>query len=82
MTRFSRPVRISSTAANCPVRLIDCRTSSGFEVTSNPFYSGGSGVLFQQRGEDFNNRCLARAVGAKQGEYTALSTSKSTPFRT
>ena len=26
-TRFSRPVRISSTAANCPVRLIDSRTS-------------------------------------------------------
>ena len=24
--RFSRPLRISSTAANCPVRLMDCRT--------------------------------------------------------
>ena len=25
-TRFSRPLRISSTAANCPVRLMDSRT--------------------------------------------------------
>lgn len=35
--RFSRPVNISSTAANCPVRLIDCRTWSGFNATSKPF---------------------------------------------
>ena len=33
---------------------------------------GGSAVLFEQRGEDFDNRCLARAVGAEQGENTAL----------
>ncbi len=36
MIRFSRPVNISSTAANCPVRLIDCRTLYGFDATSNP----------------------------------------------
>ena len=35
-------------------------------------YSSGSAVLFEQRGEDFDNRCLARAVGAEQGENTAL----------
>lgn len=32
-TRFSRPVRISSTAANCPARLIDRRTSAACEAT-------------------------------------------------
>ena len=36
MTRFSAPVRISSTAANCPVRLIDSRTRAGSDRTSNP----------------------------------------------
>jgi hypothetical protein len=36
-TRFSRPVRISSTAANCPVRLKDSRTFPGFAATSKPF---------------------------------------------
>ena len=35
-TRFSRPVRISSTAANCPVRLIDSRTSAACVATSKP----------------------------------------------
>ncbi len=35
--RFSLPVNISSTAANCPVKLIDCLTFSGFDATSNPF---------------------------------------------
>ena len=41
-----------------------------------------STILFEQCGEDFDNRCLARTIGAKQGEDTALLTSKSTPFRT
>ena len=36
-TRFSLPVRISSTAANCPVRLIDFPDSgTGSVVTSDP----------------------------------------------
>ena len=32
---------------------------------------GRSAVLFEQRGEDFDNRCFARAVGAKQGKNAA-----------
>ena len=36
-TRFSRPVRTSSTAANCPVRLIDPRTSAAWLATSYPW---------------------------------------------
>ena len=35
-TRFSRPLRISSTAANCPVRLMDSRTSAACVATSKP----------------------------------------------
>jgi len=34
--RFSRPLRISSTAANCPVRLMDSRTLAARAVTSKP----------------------------------------------
>ena len=45
-------------------------------------YGGSSTVLFEQRGEDVDDRCLARAVGAEQGENLPFSTSKSTPFRT
>ncbi len=33
---------------------------------------GRSAVLFEQRGEDFDQRRLARAVGAKQGKNAAL----------
>ena len=36
-TRFSRPVRRWSTAANCPVKLMDSRTSASCVATSNPF---------------------------------------------
>ncbi|MNO67341.1 hypothetical protein D3C76_581460 [compost metagenome] len=31
-------------------------------------YGGSSAILIEQRGEDSDNRCLTRAVGAKQGE--------------
>jgi hypothetical protein len=35
-TRLPRPVRVSSTAANCPVRLMDSRTSAACVATSKP----------------------------------------------
>ena len=35
-TRFSRPLRISSTAANWPARLIDSRTCADCVATSKP----------------------------------------------
>ena len=31
-----------------------------------------SAIMVKQRGEDFDNRCLARTVGAEQGENSAL----------
>ena len=36
ISRFSRPVRISSTAANCPVRPSNSRTAAGSRATSSP----------------------------------------------
>jgi len=36
ISRFSRPVRISSTAANCPVRPSSSRTAEGSRTTSRP----------------------------------------------
>ncbi len=36
ISRFSRPVSFSSTAANCPVRLIDCLTPTGSARRSCP----------------------------------------------
>ncbi|MNV68904.1 hypothetical protein D3C71_1617800 [compost metagenome] len=45
----------------------------GFGRDVKSVYGSGASVLFEQRGEDSDNRRLARAVGAKQGEnLTAL----------
>ncbi|MNC39682.1 hypothetical protein D3C75_883520 [compost metagenome] len=35
-------------------------------------YADGSAVWFEQRREDFDNRCLTRPIGAEQGKNTAL----------
>ena len=70
-TRFSRPVRISSTAANCPVRLMDSRTFAGCVATSKPSTRGRPRVGLEQRGQDLHDRGLARAVGAEQREDAA-----------
>ena len=70
-TRFSRPVRISSTAANCPVRLMDSRTLRRLRGDVEAIHGGRPRVGLEQRGQDFHDRGLACAVGAEQGEDAA-----------
>ena len=70
-TRFSRPVRISSTAANWPVRLIDSRTSPGLAATSKPWTVAVPRIRLQQGREDAHEGGLAGAVGAEKGEDAA-----------
>ena len=70
-TRFSRAVSTSSTAANCPVRLICSRTLAGCSATSNPATVAVPPSALDQRGQDVDGGRLARAVGAEQGEDRA-----------
>lgn len=80
-TRFSRPVRISSTAVNCPVRLMDFPTVPGL-VDAGAHDGGNTGVGLQQRGEHVDKGCLAHVFKAEQNENAAFLTAKSTPRRT
>jgi hypothetical protein len=61
-TRFSRPVRTSSTAANCPVRL---------RGDVEAVHARGAGVCLEQRGQDLDDSGLAGPVGAQQREDAA-----------
>ena len=70
-TRFSRPLRISSTAANCPVRLMDSRTFAALRRDVEAVDAGRPRVRLEQRGQDPHGRGLARPVGAEQGEDAA-----------
>ena len=70
-TRFSRPVRISSTAANCPVRLMDSPHLRGLRGDVEAVDAGGPRVGLEQRRQDLHDRGLARPVGAEQGEDAA-----------
>ena len=66
-TRFSRPVRTSSTAANWPVRLIespDLGRRGGDVVAVD---AGAAAVRPEQGGQDAHHRRLAGAVGAEEG---------------
>jgi hypothetical protein len=38
------------------------------KVFIHGYFSPFTDILFEQRGEDFDNRCLARTVRAKQGK--------------
>ncbi len=82
MTRFSRPVRISSTAANCPVRLIDSRTRAAWDTTSYPPTvavppSGLSRVL-----RILTTVVLPAPLEPSSAKMLPAATVKSTPFRT
>ena len=82
MTRFSRPVRIPSTAANCPVRLIDSRTRAGWDTTSNPSTlavppSGLSKVL-----RILTIVVLPAPLEPSSAKMLPRSTAKSTPLST
>ena len=71
ISRFSRPVSSSSTAANWPASPIRRRTASGSATTSWPSTLARPPVGLQQRGEDAHERRLAGAVGAEQAEHGA-----------
>ena len=70
-TRFSRPLRISSTAANCPVRLMDSRTSAACVATSKPLTLAVPASALSSVAQDVHDRGLARPVRAEQGEDAA-----------
>ena len=71
ITRFSTPVRTSSTAADWPVRLIRCLTSSGSRSDVDAGDGGGARVGAGERREHVDGRRLAGAVGSEQGEDLA-----------
>jgi len=82
MIMFSRPVRISSTAANWPVRLIDSRTRAGCDTTSNPLTravppSGLSRVV-----RIFTIVVLPAPLEPSSAKMLPPATSKSTPLST
>ena len=70
-TRFSRPVRMPSTAANWPVRLMllahSFRLARGVEAAD----AGGAAVGLEQRRKDVDHRRLAGAVRSEQREDLA-----------
>ena len=67
MTRFSRPVIISSTAADWPASPIMRRTAIGSRPTSWPSTASVPLSGCEQRGHHADERGLARAVGTEDG---------------
>ncbi len=70
--RFSRPVSISSTAANWPVSPNSSRTPAASWTTSRPNTSARPGVRSEQRGQHPDKRRLPRAVRSQQPKDRAL----------
>ena len=64
-TRFSRPVRSSSTDASWPVRLTSAADRVGLADDVVAEHARAAGVGAQQRGEHADRRRLAGAVGAE-----------------
>ncbi len=81
-TRFSRPVRVSSTAANWPVRLMDSRTSAGCVATSKPSTVAvpASGLSSVER--IFTAVVLPAPLEPSRAKMLPALTSKSTPRST
>ncbi|ROO86753.1 hypothetical protein EDD29_4332 [Actinocorallia herbida] len=81
-TRFSRPVRIASTAANCPVRLMDARTSAGRAAMSKPATAAvpasGSSSVDRMR----TTVVLPAPLEPSRAKMLPGATSKSTPRST
>ena len=78
--RFSRPVRSSSTEANCPVRLTLPRTASASRTTSWPKTRAAPESGRKQGREHPDHRRLARAVRAEDAEDLALRNFKVHPI--
>ena len=81
-TRFSRPVRISSTAANCPVRLMDSRTSAGCggDVEAVDLAVPASALSSVDR--IFTTVVLPAPLEPSRAKMLPRATSKSTPRST
>ena len=82
MTRFSRPVRISSTAENCPVRLIDSRTRAGCDTTSNPLTLAVPASGLSRVVRALTIVVLPAPLEPSNAKMLPLATSKSTPLST
>src|SRR5690606_1909008 len=81
-TRFSRPVRISSTAANCPVRLMDSRTSRARAATSKPLTLAVPASALSSVDRILTTVVLPAPFEPSRAKMLPRSTSKSTPRRT
>src|SRR5690348_14621302 len=82
MSRFSCPVNISSTAANCPVRLKDCRTWSGFDATSNPLTMAVPPSCLSSVVRILIIVVLPAPLEPSRAKMLPCSTLKLTPFKT
>ena len=71
MTRFSRPVIISSTAADWPARPIMRRTAIGSRTTSCAVDAQRAAVGLDERRHHADEGGLAGAVGAEDGHRLA-----------
>ena len=81
-TRFSRPLRISSTAANCPVRLKDSRTSDGCVATSKPLTPTVPASAFRSVARILTVVVLPAPLEPSRAKMLPRATSKSTPRST
>lgn len=81
-TRFSRPLRISSTAANCPVRLMDSRTFSGCVATSKPLTLASPASAFRSVARILTVVVLPAPLEPSRAKMVPGTTSKSTPRST
>ena len=81
-TRFSRPLRISSTAANCPVRLMDSRTPAACVATSKPLTRAVPLSALSSVERIFTTVVLPAPFGPSSAKMLPRATSKSTPRST
>lgn len=80
--RFSRPVRTSSTAVNCPVRLILSRTFSGCRKTSKPHTLALPLSALRIVDSILTIVVFPAPFEPSNAKISPCYTSKSTPFRT
>ena len=81
-TRFSRPLRTSSTAANCPVRLIDSRTLAACVATSKPLTPAVPASAFSSVDRIFTTVVLPAPLDPSSAKMLPRATSRSTPRST
>jgi hypothetical protein len=75
-------VRISSTAANCPVRLIDARTRAAWDTASNPLTLAVPSSGLSRVARIRTIVVLPAPLEPSNAKMLPLATSKSTPLST